>query len=105
MLAEMDDDSFRLGHLDSDSFESVMTNEALLSALSDSMVEGAPMCSDCAFMPYCGADPVFHKATQGDVVGHKALSAFCKRQMTLLRHLISVLEDDADSREILLGWV
>jgi His-Xaa-Ser system radical SAM maturase HxsB len=105
MLAEMDDDSFRLGHLDSDSFQSVMTSETLLSALSDSMAEGAPMCSDCAFLPYCGADPVFHKATQGDVVGHKAFSAFCKRQMALLRHLISLLEDDADSREILLGWV
>ena len=103
MLAEMDDESFRLGHLDSDSFESVMTSETLLSALSDSMAEGAPMC--CAFLPYCGADPVFHKATQGDVVGHKAFSAFCKRQMALLRHLISLLEDDAGSREILLGWV
>jgi His-Xaa-Ser system radical SAM maturase HxsB len=105
MLAEMDDDSFRLGHLDNDSFESVMTSDTLLSALSDTMLEGSPMCSDCAFLPYCGADPVFHKATQGDVVGHKAFSAFCKRQMALLRHLISLLEDDAGSREILLGWV
>jgi uncharacterized protein len=105
MLAEMDDDSFRLGHLDDNSFESIMTSETLLSALSDSMAEGAPMCSDCAFLPYCGADPVFHKATHGDVVGHKAFSAFCKRQMALLRHLISLLENDAESREILLGWV
>jgi uncharacterized protein len=105
MLAEMDDESFKLGHLDHDSFESVMTSDALLSALSDSMTEGVPMCSDCAFLPYCGADPVFHKATQGDVVGHKAFSVFCKRQMALLRHVISLLEDDADAREILLGWV
>jgi uncharacterized protein len=63
------------------------------------------MCSDCAFLPYCGAEPVFHKATQSDVVGHKAFSAFCKRQMALLRHVISLLEDDTDSRAILLGWV
>lgn len=104
MLAEMGDFSFRLGHLSRDSFESVMTSETLLSHLSETMLEGAPMCSDCAFLPYCGADPVFHQATQGDVVGHKAFSAFCKRQMGVLRHLISLLEDDAHAREILMGW-
>jgi uncharacterized protein len=64
-----------------------------------------PMCHDCAFLPYCGSDPVLHRATQGDVVGHKAFSAFCSKQMGMLRHLITLLEDDAAARRILLGWV
>ena len=105
MLAEMGDHTFRLGHLDQDTFESVMTNPALISMLEDTMLEGVPMCSDCAFLPYCGSDPVFHRATQGDLVGHKAFSAFCQKQMAVLSHLIARMEDDPSARSIFEGWV
>ncbi|MDC0721506.1 His-Xaa-Ser system radical SAM maturase HxsB [Nannocystis bainbridge] len=105
MLAEMGDHTFRLGHLDEDSFEEVMTSDTLVDLLKDSMLEGLPMCSDCAFMPYCGSDPVFHKATQGDVIGHKAFSSFCKKQMAVLRHLIALMEDDASARRVLQSWI
>lgn len=104
MLAEMGDHSFRIGHLDEDSYESMMTSEQLLVPLRDTMPEGVPRCSDCAFLPYCGADPVFHQATQRDPVGHKAFSAFCSKQLGVLRHIFALLEDDAD-RETLLQWV
>lgn len=105
MLAEMGDYSFRLGQLSRDSYEAIMTSETLLAHLGDTMPEGAPMCSDCAFLPYCGAEPVFHQATMGDAVGHKAFSDFCKKQMGALRHLIGLLESDARVREMLLGWL
>jgi uncharacterized protein len=105
MLAEMGDHTFRLGHLDEDSFESVMTSPPLIEMLEDTMLEGVPMCTDCAFLPYCGADPVFHRATQGDLVGHKAFSAFCKKQMAVLRHLLLRMEDDPSARSILESWV
>jgi His-Xaa-Ser system radical SAM maturase HxsB len=105
MLAEMGDLSFRLGHLAQDSYESIMTSETLLTHLSETMPEGAPMCSDCAFLPHCGADPVFHKATQKDAVGHKAFSTFCKKQMGTMRHLIGLLERNPRERETLMGWL
>ncbi|MEZ4301594.1 MAG: His-Xaa-Ser system radical SAM maturase HxsB [Polyangiaceae bacterium] len=104
MLAEMGDESFRLGHLDRDSYEGLMTSEALLAPLSETILEGMPMCTDCPFVPYCGADPVYHRATQGNAVGHKAFSAFCAKQMGMLRHVIMLLERDAANREILLDW-
>lgn len=105
MLAEMGDRSFRLGHLDEDGYESMMTSEALLGPLTESLLESAPGCSDCAFLPYCGADPVYHRATQGDALGHKAFSDFCAKQMGALRHVIGLLETDAAARDVLLGWV
>lgn len=105
MLAEMGDRSFRLGSLDDASFTSVVGHDTLLGALEDSLLESAPMCSDCAFLPFCGADPVFHAATQGDPVGHKAFSAFCAKQMAVLRHVITLLEDDPDQRRILMSWL
>ena len=104
MLAEMKDESFRLGHLDTDTYEAIMTNEALLGPLEDTVLESNPMCTDCPYLPFCGADPVFHKATLGDTIGHKAFSAFCKKQMSVVGHLVTLLEDDADARRILLGW-
>ena len=105
MLAEMGDESFRLGHLDTDTYESIMGSDALVSLLDTTMLEGLPMCSDCPFLPYCGSDPVFHKATQGDAVGHKAFSDFCTKQMAVLRHLIGTLETSRAARDVLLGWV
>jgi uncharacterized protein len=105
MLAEMGDHTFRLGHLDQDTFDSVMTNPLLVAMLEETMLEGVPMCSDCAFLPYCGSDPVFHQATQRDLIGHKAFSAFCSKQMAVLRHLIARMEDDPDARSIFESWV
>lgn len=105
MLAEMGDHSLCLGHVDNDTFTSLMRSEPLLAVLDETLLESAPMCSDCAFLPYCGADPAFHRATQQDDVGHKAFSAFCKKQMAIVRHLISVIEDDAAARRTIMGWL
>lgn len=105
MLAEMGDHSFRLGHLASDTYEAIMLSDALLDPLEATVLESAPMCTDCPFLPYCGADPVFHQATLGDPVGHKAFSAFCTKQMGVIRHVVSLLEDDPEARRILMGWV
>jgi uncharacterized protein len=105
MLAETGDHSFRLGHLDHDDYASIMTSDGLLDTLNATMLEGIPMCNDCPFLPYCGADPVYHRATQKDVVGHKAFSDFCKKQMGVLRHLIGILEGDPVAREILMSWL
>lgn len=105
MLAEMGDTSFRLGHLDIDDYRTMMTSEGLLGPLDSTVLESAPKCADCAFLPYCGADPVFHRATQDDWVGHKEFSAFCEKQTKVLEFLIQVLEDSPRDRETLLGWV
>ena len=63
------------------------------------------MCSDCAFLHYCGADPVYHHATQGDVVGHKAFSGFCDRQMGIFEELVELLDTDPEAARILSSWV
>jgi His-Xaa-Ser system radical SAM maturase HxsB len=105
MLAEMGDKTFRLGHLDDATYEEVFTARALLEPLAQTVLEAVPMCSDCAFLPYCGSDPVYHWATQGDVVGHKAKSAFCQRNMGVFKHLIELLEGDTFASSTLRSWV
>lgn len=104
MLAEMSDNSFRLGTLGTDTFEDVMTSDTLLEPLLASMAESAPMCSDCGILPYCGSDPVYHHATQADVVGFKPTSGFCQKSMGVVRHLIRLLEDDPEAAAVLRTW-
>jgi uncharacterized protein len=104
MLAEMGDKKFRLGHVLNDSYEDIFQADALLDPLEQSFSGSAPMCIDCAFEPYCGADPVYHYATQHDYVGHKPTSSFCQRNMAIFRHLIGLMQDE-ETKELLLGWV
>ena len=105
MLAEMDDTSFCLGNVHTHSYEQLFLESPAIDLLLDTMVEGIPGCEDCAFSPYCGTDPVFNYATQGDIVGHRPTSAFCRRNMEIIRHLISILEARDERSKILRGWV
>ena len=104
MLAEMGDESFRLGNVLTDSYESTMLSDRLLGPLEDSMTTSVPMCSECAFEPYCGADPVFHHAVYGDVVGRKPESAFCTRNMAIFRYLITKMRGDPWTKRLFLSW-
>ena len=104
MLAEMGDRTFRLGNVHEDSYADILLSEALLEPLEQSIALSAPMCTDCAFEPYCGADPVYHHATSGDFVGRKPLSGFCQRNMTIAQLLLSRWEADPDARAVFLEW-
>jgi uncharacterized protein len=62
------------------------------------------MCSDCAFEPFCGSDPVYHYATTGDFLGRKPESDFCRRNMAVFKHLIDLYENDEAARRVFLDW-
>jgi len=104
MLAEMDDKTFALGNVHDHEFAEIMLGDALLDPLEASFASSVPGCSWCAFEPWCGADPVFHHATQGDFVGKKPLSAFCTRNMEVFRGLISRMEASPDVRRLFERW-
>jgi uncharacterized protein len=105
MLAEMGDQEFCLGHLASETFESVMSSEKLVNYLAATMTESMPMCADCGVQPFCGSDPVFHYATQGDAVGFKPTSGFCRKQMEITKHLVRLLTDDPETGGVLRSWI
>lgn len=104
MLAEMGDTTFALGNVHDNNFAEIMLGEALLNPLEQSFAGSVPGCSWCAFEPWCGAEPVFHHATQGDFVGKKPLSSFCTRNMSVFRGLISRMEADPEVRRIFERW-
>lgn len=104
MLAEMGDETFRLGNVHTDSYADIMLSDALLTPLEQSFALSAPRCVDCAFEPWCGADPVFHHATAGDFVGRKAVSQFCQRNMAVFKLLLDRYERDPHARAVFLDW-
>lgn len=104
MLAETGDDAFRLGHVERDSYRSLVLSDKLIGAISSSLTQCAPECSTCVFESHCGADPVYHHATQGDTLGIKPLSAFCARQKGVMNLLLDILENSPKDAAILRRW-
>ncbi len=104
MLAEMNDYTFRLGNVHRSSYRDIMLSDQLLQPLEESITLSAPMCSTCAFEPYCGADPVFHHTTMGDFVGQKTMSAFCQRNMGVFTAILRRVHEDSFARELFFRW-
>ena len=105
MLAEMGDATFKIGNVHENSFDEIFLSDSLLNPLEESFTASAPMCTDCAFEPFCGADPVFHHATQGDFLGCKPKSKFCTRNLAIFRRLISLARQDVETQRIFHRWV
>jgi len=105
MLAEMGDTQFRMGSVH-DSLSKLRQSTAMKIVRDAGIAETLPGCADCAFVPYCGADPVFHVATQGDPIGHRPTSLFCERHMGLFHILFELLEtQDPDVMRVFLSWI
>src|SRR5262249_50953756 len=105
MLAEMGDLQFRLGNVDRDDYKAIFGGDALQKIVESSVAEGLPGCSDCAFLPYCGSDPVFHYRTSQDMVGHRPTSAFCHRNMEIIRHLLSLIDEEPQLERMFFAWL
>lgn len=106
MLAEMGDRTFRLGNVHRDNRRSIFTGNAALEMFRASCNQSLAGCSDCAFQSFCAADPVYHYSTQGDMYGNRPTSGFCTRNMAVLKHLFSLIEENnKDTMSIFWSWI
>jgi uncharacterized protein len=105
MLAEMGDEQFRLGSVHSDTYEEIFGGDLIRSIVRSSCVESLPGCADCAFQTYCGADPVFHYASQKDMIGHQPTSEFHQKNFFIINCLLSLYHSDETIRKIFWAWV
>ena len=106
MLAEMHDRTFRLGNVHNDTRRTLFTGDPALRLFQASCNQSLAGCSDCAFQSYCAADPVYHHATQGDMYGHRPTSGFCARNMEVIKHLFSLIEEnDRETMRIIWSWI
>ncbi len=104
MLGAVGDRTFRMGSVQ-EPLPTLMTSSAIRELARGGIAEEQPGCRDCAFLPYCGADPVHHHAVQGDVAADRLSSDFCQRHTGLFGMLFTMLAtSDEWTRDVLLGW-
>lgn len=97
-------DELILGHIDSNP-EDIYRNNHAEHLLADTFLSCAPGCDECAYQPFCGADPLHHLATQGEHIGHKAHSFFCKLERMQFDYIVSLLQSKSHEKDILLSWL
>jgi uncharacterized protein len=106
MLAEMGQHVFRMGNVIENDYSEIFFGETMQNIASASCNESLAGCSDCAYQPYCGADPVRHYSTQGDISGSRPNSEYCKKHMGAIKHVFDLLLNaDDDLERILWAWV
>ena len=105
MLAEMQDDAFCLGHLDTHTYKALFYGQKATEIAEYWTNESLPGCSECAFQAYCGADPVFHHASQGDMAGYRPDSAFCQKNLEIIRYLLELMDQDKEIAQIFNTWI
>ena len=105
MLAEMGDAAFRLGSV-ADKWTDLVCSETMQCIAAAGVAEALPGCCDCVYVPYCGADPIRHYRTQGDLVGHRPSSSFCRKQKAIFDILFNFLDaGNSETNEVFLGWL
>lgn len=104
MAAQTGDGRFALGSVH-DRFEDLMASPAMRWLATGAVAEDLPGCGDCAFVPFCGADPVYHAAAHGDPVGDRATSDFCTKHMGLFQILFGhIARSDAQDMRTFTAW-
>lgn len=104
MAAETGDRRFALGSVRT-TLDDLLGSPAMGWLRQGAVAEELPGCDRCAFVPFCGADPVYHGAVQGDPVGDRATSEFCAKHMGLFRHFFRRIADaDPQTLRTFTAW-
>jgi uncharacterized protein len=106
MLAAMGDRKFLMGNVNVDEYEDMFNGEFLISLLDKSCLESLPICSSCAYGPFCAADPVRNYAEQGDIIGNKMLSYTCQKNKLIFKYLAELVRKGGDDvLDVFWSWL
>lgn len=104
MAAEIGDHRFALGTV-ADHLDTLLSSDAMKWLARGAIAEQQPHCAACAFVPYCGADPVHHAILQGEPDAPRHGSSFCEKNMALFHLLFAKLaERNPDTMRSFLAW-
>ncbi len=99
--------AFRLGHVHQDDYKSLLLSDKLIDAVSSSLTQCAPECSTCVFESHCGADPVYHYATQSRSTRRSTVFTIMSYRLSVVGDRLAPsageLASDLDGMRILLA--
>lgn len=106
MLAKMGDKHFCMGNVNNTDYKSAFNGSVIRDIVANSCVETMPICSECAYQQYCGADPMRNYLETNDVMGDRLKSGFCKKNKAILDYLFSLIqEDNSNVMDVFWSWV
>lgn len=105
MLAEVKDYTFRLGKV-TDKYEDIVCGNKAKWMGRVWANEALAGCSNCPIKAYCGADPVRHYSTQGDIYGFRPTSFVCQKNKAIIEYLLLLIVERGDEvLPIFRSWI
>lgn len=105
MLAEMGDDTFKIGNVFKDNYDSIIDSKVCQATCKYSILEGLPQCSDCVYLPYCGTCPVINYAFEKDLIMRDAHGNYrCEIYKGMLDVMFNLLQDE-ENKIIMSNWI
>ena len=104
MAAETGDGRFRLGSV-KQPLDELLESPAMKWLARGAVAEVLPGCTECAYVPYCGADPVHHAMVDGDPAFPRAGTDFCDRHKAVFDILFNyIADDDPETMRTFQAW-
>ncbi len=104
MVDHQGDPMFRVGNATKDQWTDVLDHPTSRAMVSASTLDNQPMCTQCAYKPYCGAEPVFHYEMQRSIVGQMPNSPWCVSHMGIFDVIFRKLRDP-ENRKVFESWL
>ena len=106
MMASTNNHYFLMGNVNTHSYEDLFNSSFLRNLIRNSISETLPDCWECAYQPYCGADPVRNYSEQGDIIGYRPTSDFCKKHKSIINHLFELIRQNDDKiNNVFWSWI
>jgi uncharacterized protein len=103
MVDHQGDPIFCVGKI-TDAWTDVLDHPTARACAAASNLETQPMCAQCAYKPWCGAEPVFHYEMQHSIAGQMPNSPWCGTHMGIFDILMKRLRDPG-TRAIFDKWL
>ena len=103
MLSMMNDETFKIGNVNENKYADFIENDITKSMCIASCLESQPLCSDCAYKPYCGICPIYNYSAQGNIFGNMPANDRCKINMGIFDYLFNKLKNDK-IKMMLYNW-
>ncbi len=105
MLARMGDNYFCMGNVKTTSYKEAFGGEIIRNIVKSSCVETIPICSECAYQQYCGADVIRNYLETKDLYRNTINSDFCYKNKSILDHIFYLLHSNDDELlDIFWAW-
>lgn len=93
-LAAAGDDLFVLGHAATFKFADLPSNPLVPALVSAALPAAQPLCSSCAYRPYCVIPPSRHYRAQGSLAGRLPDSPECASRLSLFGAVFDRISDE-----------